>query len=129
MQPVRADIPLAYVKLIRAHDVFLWRVEHCPLCGGEHTHGGGPLDDDPRKELFHRVKHCIKPVRGEGYILTDAYPSRTAELVAREEARQKAALRKPTGKSPDRSTDTKVPMQARAPLRSTRKAVAERRRR
>ena len=44
--------PIAYATLKRIEDrgrargVYLWVVERCPICGRQHTHGGGGLDAD-----------------------------------------------------------------------------------
>ena len=49
----------AQAVLIEHDGVHLWHVASCPLCGGEHTHGGGRAGvDDPDDLLGHRVAHC-----------------------------------------------------------------------
>jgi len=77
-----------------------WRIPECPWCGGEHIHGGGDIDSDPRTALGHRAEHCCtigeftkpeagSPLRkaaetlslGSGYFLADADPRATAELI------------------------------------------------
>jgi hypothetical protein len=50
-----------------------WVVPKCPLCGKKHTHGGGRLDQDPRRLLGHRVPHCPDPPDAAGsYELVEA---------------------------------------------------------
>lgn len=85
---------------ITEHGDYCWRILECPLCGGVHTHGGIDLDGDPRASLGHRTQHCatnpmplgkdtplgkaaeILNVDVGGYILTDADPDLSAELIA-----------------------------------------------
>jgi hypothetical protein len=49
----------AYAEPRRARDCWLWVVPRCPFCKKKHTHGGGPLDGDPRTYLYSRVAHCV----------------------------------------------------------------------
>lgn len=51
--------------LHRARHGYSWRVT-CPYCGKIHHHGGGPLDQDPRALLGHRLAHCGA---ADGYVL------------------------------------------------------------
>ena len=37
---------------------WLWVVPVCPLCGGEHVLGGGPITDDPREALGDAEVRC-----------------------------------------------------------------------
>jgi len=73
----------------------------CPICGDGHLHGAGAVGEDPRKYLSHRVAHCYdigpkpRPKSGsplteaagvlnvdwDGYILVDADPRATADLL------------------------------------------------
>lgn len=53
-----AAAPVANAVLIQTGRGYLWRVLHCPLCGGQHVHGAGGLDDDPTAYLGHRAAHC-----------------------------------------------------------------------
>lgn len=62
------DLPQATARLRRQPDGFRWIVDTCPYCGRRHTHGGGPLDSDPRAYLTHRVAHCL---RNDGYTLIE----------------------------------------------------------
>jgi hypothetical protein len=79
----------------------LW-IPKCPICGDGHRHGAGAVGSDPREYLFHRVAHCYaigplpRPKKGsqialaaeilnldlESYVLTDADPRGTAELLS-----------------------------------------------
>jgi hypothetical protein len=70
----RLDPPNAPCVLERGHgdQCNLWIVQQCPLCGREHTHGGGPSSGDPRNLLGHRSQHCVNPPPGaHGYFLTE----------------------------------------------------------
>jgi hypothetical protein len=72
---------------------FSWVIRDCPFCGCEHWHGGGPIGEDPRHYLFHRVSHCIgvtPEVQGAaqvlnfydgGYILVDRDPEATKKTI------------------------------------------------
>ena len=91
----------AFAELFVTRDAnYGWRVSECPWCGGEHIHGGGDIDSDPRALLGHRAGHCCtigeftKPDAGsplakaaeilnldDGYFLADADPRHTAELI------------------------------------------------
>lgn len=57
---VAAERPAARVRLQRGKACWYWVVERCPFCGRQHTHGGGPLDGDPRRLLGHRSQHCVE---------------------------------------------------------------------
>jgi hypothetical protein len=48
----------AIVTLGKCRECYLWIIVKCPYCGKKHTHGGGPLDGDPREYLGDRVPHC-----------------------------------------------------------------------
>jgi len=64
--------PEARARLIKGHDCWLWVVDHCPLCGRQHAHGGGALDGDPRQLLGHRLAHCQEgSTEPQGYILVE----------------------------------------------------------
>jgi hypothetical protein len=85
-----------------------WVVPECGVCGGEHRHGGGSADMDPRALLSHRAGHCCtigeftKPEAGtlaakasetlnlslDGYYLVDSDPRHTAELIESLEAHE-----------------------------------------
>ena len=64
-------IPSAPAILQRGRECWLWIVPSCPFCGKRHTHGGGPLDGDPREYLGGRASHCWLGDGGQ-YILTEA---------------------------------------------------------
>ena len=62
----------------------IWRLEQCPHCGEQHTHGGGGPGEDPLEFLGHRVAHCaddrVRP--NVGYDLVEADPAYTARVLA-----------------------------------------------
>jgi len=58
-----ATYPQAPAVLKSSRGCYLWIVPRCPLCGGQHQHGGGFLTGDPRMLLGHRVSHCDGPQR------------------------------------------------------------------
>lgn len=74
--------PNAPALLVGNRRGWLWIVPSCPLCGAEHIHGGG-RGNDPREHLSHRAAHCGAL---SGYVLTDADPERTFEMMHREES-------------------------------------------
>ncbi len=79
-----------------------WVAAECGVCSGPHIHSGGGTDSDPRASLGHRTGHCCtvgeftKPEAGtplanaaeilnlslDGYMLVDADPRHTTELLA-----------------------------------------------
>jgi len=65
------DIPAAEAELIETQFNRLWRVRECPLCGEEHQHDAGKLEDDPQRFLGQVVGHCRPGTPGAqtGYIL------------------------------------------------------------
>jgi len=63
----------AAARLVRHSDGFRWVVDRCPYCGRRHTHGGGPLDGDPRAGLGPRAPHCHA---GPEYALVEAVGDR-----------------------------------------------------
>ena len=75
----RAALPVAPALLERGPEAWRWRVA-CPFgCIFKfHVHGGGWLSDSPERFLGHRA-HLDG---GPGYLLVDANPERTAQLVA-----------------------------------------------
>jgi 5-methylcytosine-specific restriction endonuclease McrA len=66
--------PVARVRLKRGEVCWYWVIDRCPFCGTRHTHGGGPLDGDPRRLLGHRSQHCMEgPMWPHaGYMLVEA---------------------------------------------------------
>jgi hypothetical protein len=78
------DYPIAKATLevyrVRGQVRVLWLVRVCPCCFLEHRHGAGAGAVDPRRLLGHRAGHCR--VEQRGYVLADAYPEQTAQLVA-----------------------------------------------
>jgi threonine dehydrogenase-like Zn-dependent dehydrogenase len=89
----------AFAELIPDPRCPQWKVKDCPLCGKEHRHGG-PRNGGQRELLFHRERHCLSKdldpvalavleaagVSTDGYVLTDADPSRTARTLGVKEA-------------------------------------------
>jgi hypothetical protein len=67
-----AEPPQALAELSRGRDCWIWTVKKCPLCGRRHTHGGGPLEGNPRELLSHRVAHCVSGDKAGGYVLVEA---------------------------------------------------------
>jgi hypothetical protein len=63
----------AEAVLSKGRDVWEWKVLACPQCGKRHTHGGGPLDGDPRQFLGPRSPHCgdIGQAMNEEYTLVE----------------------------------------------------------
>ena len=101
----RPRIHLAALAELYVRDgAYNWKIPECPLCGGEHHHGGSSLDEDPRVHLRSRNAHCvpIKPEAGsvlakaaellnlslDDYSLVDADPDYTAELIKSLEAHE-----------------------------------------
>lgn len=66
----------ATARLMRGKSSWIWVVEHCPFCGKRHTHGGGALTDDPRKNLGARLAHCVtqSAANGRSYGLVEVSP-------------------------------------------------------
>lgn len=66
--------PLAFCRLEPAGHSYLWIVMSCPLCGRQHTHGGGPIASNPREQLGHRLAHCrvLSEESSAGYVLVEA---------------------------------------------------------
>ena len=66
-----SEIPKVEVELIETQFNRLWRIRKCPLCGEEHQHDAGKLDDDPKDYLGHVTGHCRPGTTGaaRGYIL------------------------------------------------------------
>ena len=62
--------------------IWLWTVRRCVLCGRRHTHGGGNIWEDPRRNLSHRVAHCADPSL-LGYILIEDDPEHTNRMIKR----------------------------------------------
>lgn len=50
--------PKAEAVLREQGNGYLWIVEKCPLCGEEHTHGGGMKGENPDDYLGYRIAHC-----------------------------------------------------------------------
>ena len=67
-EEIKAQVVLVETKFDR-----LWRLRACPLCGEEHQHAAGKLDDDPRKFLGPVVGHCRPGIEGaqQGYTLIE----------------------------------------------------------
>lgn len=70
----RVTVPEAKAVLVEAEEGYLWRVPVCPLCGEEHTHGAGTLQNLPQAYLGHRSPHCMSARGGAGYVLVEAKP-------------------------------------------------------
>lgn len=51
---------IARVRLKRGKVCWYWVIDRCPFCAGRHTHGGGPLNGNPRRLLGHRSQHCME---------------------------------------------------------------------
>ena len=67
--------PEAKAHLVKGADCWLWVVDHCPLCGRQHVHGGGSLASDPRQLLGFRVPHCCEDGSEPGcYLLVEEAP-------------------------------------------------------
>ena len=64
--------PVALVTLHGGPHGYQWILTHCPYCGGEHRHGGGDLNGDPRTLLGVRVAHCRDPRQRGRYLLIEA---------------------------------------------------------
>lgn len=64
---------VARVRLKRGKVCWYWVIDRCPFCDGRHTHGGGPLDGDPRTLLGHRSQHCNEGPHWprSGYVLVE----------------------------------------------------------
>ncbi len=60
----------ALARLERGRGAWSWVIDICPYCGKKHTHGGGPIEGDPRELLGARAAHC-KSVQPEIYILVE----------------------------------------------------------
>jgi len=70
------SIPNAPAVLTQSRGVYQWRVPVCPLCGGEHWHGGGKVGgQDPDDLLGHRTAHCANDGRTNGYKLVSNAPT------------------------------------------------------
>lgn len=70
-----------FLERSRGGPFWCWVVRRCENCGHGHVHGGGPITEDPRGALGHRVAHCREHPRG-GYMLMDADPGRTERILA-----------------------------------------------
>jgi hypothetical protein len=71
-------IALAYLEI--GELCWRWRVPNCPFhecVHGHHIHGGGEFGIDPRNTLNHRAH-----VGTRGYLLTDAFPGQTEDLIS-----------------------------------------------
>ena len=80
-----ANWPIALADLhkyrVRGALRMQWVVRVCPICGESgHRHGAGAAEVNPIRLLSHRAAPCRIP--NGGYILADADPGRTAQLVA-----------------------------------------------
>lgn len=89
-------------RLERDRNMYVWVIIVCPFCGkkADHWHAGGPLDDDPRKELFSRVSHCFNSEwrPNELYLLVDGDKAATTLFVKEVQTwlKRKQDRRKPT---------------------------------
>ena len=75
--------PIAIARLKAGRGFWRWVVAQCPIPGcifREHVHGGGSLDEDPKKMLGHR-NHLDRTNRG--YLIVDGYPEDSAKLIAK----------------------------------------------
>jgi hypothetical protein len=63
------QIPQAFVRLETDEQCRWWIIDHCPLCGGQHQHGAGPMSADPMRYLGYRAGHCTSGEPGTGYVL------------------------------------------------------------
>ena len=63
------DPVYAYALVERSRQCWLLVIPRCPFCGRGHQHGGGPLDEDPRRYLSGRVPHCANSF-DDAYVLT-----------------------------------------------------------
>jgi hypothetical protein len=61
------------VELVETRFKRLWRLRDCPLCGEEHRHSAGKLDEDPRSFLGPVTGHCRPGTKGApiGYTLVE----------------------------------------------------------
>jgi hypothetical protein len=68
-----SDRPEAKVELVETQFESLWRLRKCPLCGEEHRHNAGRIDENPRDFLGPVVGHCRPGTQGapDGYILVE----------------------------------------------------------
>lgn len=85
--PEPDEIPEAEVYLEVSDDTYLWILDKCPYCFQRHTHGGGKVgEDDPYKQLTHRVAHCGDPFREiahMGYELVESEEEPSARGLAK----------------------------------------------
>jgi hypothetical protein len=63
----------SYATVKRSQGGWLLIIPRCPFCAKRHTHGGGSLDENPRRYLSSRVPHCSHPAKRfeDMYWLTD----------------------------------------------------------
>lgn len=54
-----SNIPNVKAEIIPDGEIYSLKVK-CPFCNETHTHGGGPIDGDPKRYLGDRVSHCHK---------------------------------------------------------------------
>lgn len=57
-------------RLERTGKIWSWIIPICPYCGKRHTHGGGPIDGNPRTRMGNRGAHCLN-ARGKDYDLRE----------------------------------------------------------
>lgn len=66
-------------RLERTGKIWSWVIPACPFCGKKHTHGGGPLDGNPRTRMGNRGAHCLDS-RGKDYFLREIVDSAAAPI-------------------------------------------------